>query len=66
MSEFFIAAFLKGLRTGAFSEALLINRRNTLDEICTRVEKHIDVEEEITLKRARDSKDDHERDEKGE
>lgn len=43
--KFYVSASLKGLRTGTFSEALIIQKPGTMHEIRTRAKKHIDAYE---------------------
>lgn len=56
--KFFVIAILKALRTGTSSEALFIQIPASMDEIPTRVERHIDAEQATTSKRERENKDD--------
>ncbi|RDY12155.1 hypothetical protein CR513_03082, partial [Mucuna pruriens] len=44
--KFFIKAFQKGLRASPFSDSLALKRPNSMAEIRTRAEKHIEVEED--------------------
>ncbi|RDY09774.1 hypothetical protein CR513_05814, partial [Mucuna pruriens] len=43
---FFVKAFQKGLRAGPFSDALALRRPVSMEEICVRAEKHVEVEED--------------------
>lgn len=62
--KFFVASFLKGLRTGTFDVAIFIETKATMDEICTREKKHIDAEEATASKKVRYNRDDCERNQK--
>ncbi|RDX78298.1 hypothetical protein CR513_41447, partial [Mucuna pruriens] len=44
--KFFVKAFQKGLKVGQFNDSLTLRRPLTMEEIRTRVEKHIEVEED--------------------
>ncbi|RDX72888.1 hypothetical protein CR513_47569, partial [Mucuna pruriens] len=44
--KFFIKAFQKGLKAGPFSDALALCRSSSMEEICARAEKHIEVQED--------------------
>ncbi|RDX64827.1 Tf2-9, partial [Mucuna pruriens] len=44
--KFFIKAFQKGLRASPFSDSLALKQPNSMAEIRTRAEKHIEVEED--------------------
>lgn len=46
--KFFVAAFLKGMHTRTFSEAIFLQKPTTMDEIRTHAEKHINVKEATT------------------
>ncbi|RDX67239.1 hypothetical protein CR513_53913, partial [Mucuna pruriens] len=46
--KFFVKALQKWLRAGQFSDALALRRPNSMREIRARVEKHIEVEEDVT------------------
>ncbi|RDX93804.1 hypothetical protein CR513_23893, partial [Mucuna pruriens] len=46
--KFFVKAFQKGLRVDPFSDALALRRPSTMEEICARAEKHVEVEEDQT------------------
>ncbi|RDY10689.1 hypothetical protein CR513_04759, partial [Mucuna pruriens] len=41
-----LGAFYKGLRVGKFSDSLALRRLSNMGEIRTKVEKHIEVEED--------------------
>lgn len=42
--KFFVAAFMKGLHSGTFSEALIVWKPCTMGKVRVRVEKHIEAE----------------------
>ncbi|RDX78975.1 hypothetical protein CR513_40670, partial [Mucuna pruriens] len=44
--KFFVKAFQKGLRAGPFSDALALRKPTNMEEIRTRVEKDVDMEED--------------------
>ncbi|RDX70822.1 hypothetical protein CR513_49887, partial [Mucuna pruriens] len=44
--KFFVKAFQKGLRAGQFSDSLALRKPPSMEEIRTRVEKHIEVKED--------------------
>ncbi|RDX96071.1 hypothetical protein CR513_21320, partial [Mucuna pruriens] len=44
--KFFIKAFQKGLRASPFNDSLALKRPSSMDEIRTRAEKHVEVEED--------------------
>ncbi|RDX93068.1 hypothetical protein CR513_24711, partial [Mucuna pruriens] len=50
--KFFMKAFQKGLRVGQFSDSLALRRPLSTEEIRTRVEKHIEVEEDQAERRS--------------
>ncbi|RDX70030.1 hypothetical protein CR513_50775, partial [Mucuna pruriens] len=45
--KFFVKAFLKGLPTGQFSDALALRQLSNMKEIRTRAKKHIEAEEDL-------------------
>ncbi|RDY01553.1 hypothetical protein CR513_15102, partial [Mucuna pruriens] len=44
--KFFVKAFQKGLRAGLVSDALALRKPTNMEEICARVEKPVEVEED--------------------
>ncbi|RDX78448.1 hypothetical protein CR513_41277, partial [Mucuna pruriens] len=49
--KFFVKAFQKGLRVGPFNDALALQKPTSMEEICLRAEKHIEMEENCFEKR---------------
>lgn len=53
--KFFVTAFIKGLRSGTFSEALIMWKPLPMDEVRVRVENHIETEQSNAGKREKES-----------
>lgn len=53
--KFFVTALIKGLSSGTFSEALIIWKPRTMDEVRVRAEKHIEAKESNAGKREKES-----------
>ncbi|RDX65006.1 hypothetical protein CR513_56368, partial [Mucuna pruriens] len=49
--KFLVKAFQKGLRVGPFSDALALQKPTSMEEICVRAEKHVEMEESRFEKR---------------
>ncbi|RDY08263.1 hypothetical protein CR513_07522, partial [Mucuna pruriens] len=46
VQKFFVKAFQKGLRAGPFSDALALRKPVSMEEICIRAEKHVEMQED--------------------
>lgn len=55
--KFFVAAFMKGLKNGGFSEALSIWKLRNMDEVRVWADKHVEAEETTKGKKKTNAKE---------